>query len=57
MNDTTDTIAEIAPNGSVPLLVWCGVLGCGPEIAVNTSMSNWIRWSGLSMEASMNVDR
>ena len=25
MNDTTDTIAEIAPNGSVPLLVWCGV--------------------------------
>ena len=39
MNETTDTIDEIAPNSNVPLLVWCGVLGWGPEIAVNTSIS------------------
>ena len=42
-NETTDTIDLIAPNGSVPLLVWCGVLGCGPDSAVNTSISDWMR--------------
>ena len=42
-NDTAETIDEIAPNGSVPLLVWCGVLGWGPDSAVKTSMSDWMR--------------
>ena len=56
-NDTTDTIELTAPNSSVWDVWIVGVLVCGPVPVVKTSISCWMRWSGLSMVWSMKRPR
>lgn len=54
---TTDTIALMAPNNSVVVVPTVGVLAPVPVQAVKLSMSNWMRWSGLSIGLSRNRPR
>ena len=54
VNEITDTMELIAPNSRVLSAVLFGMFGDGPTPAVKMSMSDWIRWSGLSMVSSMN---
>ena len=57
VNEITETTASIAPNSSVLPVVLFGVLGSGPTPAVKMSISDWMRWSGLSIRSSMKRPR
>ena len=57
VNEITEMTALIAPNSSVLSVPVYGMLGSGPLSAVKMSMSNWMRWSGLSIVSSMKRAR
>ncbi len=57
VNEIIDAIAEIAPNSSVLFRAVVRLLGWELTPAVKMSMSDWMRWSGLSMVSSMKRDR
>src|SRR4029077_20565727 len=57
VNEITEAAEEIGPNSSVFPVVLFGVLGRGPTPAVKMSISDWMRWSGLSICASMKRPR
>ena len=52
-NEITEAIASTAPNNNVLLVKLFGAFGSELTPVVKMSMSDWIRWSGLSMPSAM----